>query len=140
MKLIAEDAMWDDPRDKCFLDAFWDTLSRLYSLERKAAEQRGGARTPEDRMNDLNEKTRRELMQAKTHILLRKTLCEFFAKAAKLARSESLIENVAVVWKLIDADWRKGRDLALLALMTYQSREKREKNEPNEPSTTHQGA
>jgi CRISPR-associated protein Cas8a1/Csx13 len=96
MKLIAENDMWDDPHDRAFLEAFWDTLARLYFLERKAVEARGGSRTPEERMNDLNEKTRRELMQAKTRLLLRKTLAEFFAKPAKLSRSEALCTNVPV--------------------------------------------
>jgi CRISPR-associated protein Cas8a1/Csx13 len=139
MKLIVEDEMWDNPHDQCFLEAFWETLARLYFLERKAVEERGGSRTPEDRMNDLNEKTRRDLMQAKTRILLRKTLAEFFAKPAKLARSETLCAKVAMVWRTIDSDWRKGRDLALLALITYQSREKRETAIVNESQQSNQG-
>jgi|GEM_PF-1112508 len=140
MKLINEPEMWDDPNDRAFLEAFWETLSRLYYLERKHAEERGGSRPPEERMNDLNDKTRRELMQAKTRLLLRKTLAEFFAKPAKLPRSEALCNNVAALWRIIDADWRKGRDLALLALMTYQSRERREQPDANDSTPTMKGA
>jgi CRISPR-associated protein Cas8a1/Csx13 len=147
MKLVAENDMWEDPSDRAFLEAFWETLSRMYFLERRAAEERGGSRSPEDRMNDFNETIRRELMQAKTRLLLRKTLAEFFAKPARLPRSETLRANVAVIWRTIDADWRtidadwrKGRDLALLALMTYQSRDKREQRPADEPTPTDQGA
>ncbi len=59
MALICEDDMWDDPNDRTFVEAFWETLSRLYYREAKAAEDRGGSRTPEERMSDLDEKTRR---------------------------------------------------------------------------------
>lgn len=128
MALTNEADMWDDPRDRATLEAFWDTLARHYHLECKAAEERGGSRNADERMNDLNEQLRRSLLQAKTQLLLRKTLAEFFSRPAGLPRSEALCSNVANVWRLLNRDWRKGRDLALLALMTYQSRERREQH------------
>jgi CRISPR-associated protein Cas8a1/Csx13 len=136
MNLIAEDAMWDDPHNRVFLEAFWETLSRCYYMEKKAAEERGGARTAHERINHLNEKIHRELLQASTQLLLRKTLTEFFSVPAGLPRSPSLSRNVAVVWRLIDTDWRKGRDLALLALMTYLGKKKTPAQPDTIPSST----
>ena len=125
MKLIENDLMWDTEAEKVFVDTFWETLRALYRREADAANERGGARTAGDRFEDLNEELRRALTQAKTKALLRELLTEFFARPVKKYRSPTLGKHSAVIWRLVDADWRKGRDLSLLALASYMSEEKR---------------
>ena len=125
MKLIENDLMWDTEAEKVFVETFWETLRALYRREADAANERGGARTAGDRFEDLNEELRRALTQAKTKALLRELLTEFFARPVKKYRSPTLGKHSAVIWRLVDADWRKGRDLSLLALASYMSEEKR---------------
>jgi CRISPR-associated protein Cas8a1/Csx13 len=125
MKLIQEEAMWDTEAERIFVEAFWETLKALYRREGEAAKDRGGSRSATDRMEDLNEEIRRSLVQAKTHALLRERLSEFFSRPVKNYRSPTLARHAQVIWRLVDTDWKKGRDLALLALATYLSDEKR---------------
>lgn len=124
MKLISEDDMWDTEAERVFVEAFWEALDSLYAQE-AAATERGGSRTPEDRFKDLNEEIRRRLTQAKTRNLLRMALADLFAKAG---RQKSVRAHPAAVWRLIDHadEWRKGRDLALLALASHRKKEDRD--------------
>ena len=124
MRLISEDDMWDTEAEKVFVDAFWQALDALYAQE-AAATERGGSRTAPERFEDLNDDIRRRLTQAKTRTLLRSTLANLFAKAG---RQKSVRAHPAAVWRLIDdaREWRKGRDLALLALASHRKREERE--------------
>ncbi|MBI1893415.1 MAG: type I-MYXAN CRISPR-associated Cas8a1/Cmx1 [Candidatus Rokubacteria bacterium] len=123
MELIQEQEMWDTESERYFVEAFWEILASLYAQEAKAVE-RGGSRKVEDRLDDLNEDIRRSLMRAKTRVLLRGYLAELFAKGG---RQPALVQNRAEIWKLMDHpwEWKRARDLALLALATYQSKEKR---------------
>ena len=125
MDLIQEDEMWDDPLERDFATAFWETLGALYFREKEAVE-RGGSRSWGDRIEDLNEDIRRNLTRAKTGPLLRETLAELFARPVEKYRSPTLRANPGLAWRLIDRDWKRGRDLALLALASYQSKDKRE--------------
>lgn len=128
MRLIKEDDMWDSEAEKSFVEAFWETLDSLYAKEAEAT-KRGGSRKPEERFDDLNDSIRRRLMQAKTRVLLRGALMEFFAKAG---RQRQIRSHPAAIWRLIDhpEHWHKGRDLALLALASHRSKASREeKNE-----------
>lgn len=124
MKLISEDDMWDTEAERVFVEAFWETLDSLYAQE-AAAVERGGSRTIEDRFNDLSEEIRRRLTHAKTRNLLRTALADLFAKAG---RQKTIRAHPAAVWRLIDHpdEWRKGRDLALLALASRRKKEDRE--------------
>jgi CRISPR-associated protein Cas8a1/Csx13 len=124
MKLIAEDDMWDTEAEKVFVQAFWEALDSLYAQE-AAATERGGSRTATDRFEDLNEDIRRKLTQAKTRTLLRGALSDLFAKAG---RQKTIRTHPAALWRLIDSpdQWRKGRDLALLALSSHRKREDRQ--------------
>jgi CRISPR-associated protein Cas8a1/Csx13 len=126
MELIQETEMWDDELERRFVEAFWSTLASLYAKEAKAVE-RGGSRSFEERLDDLNEDIRRSLMRAKTRVLLRGFLAELFAKGS---RQPAVVQNRAGIWNLMDHpyDWKKARDLALLALATYQSKDKRERS------------
>jgi len=124
MELVKEREMWDTESERYFVEAFWEILASLYAQEAKAVE-RGGSRKVEDRLDDLNEDIRRSLMRAKTRVLLRGYLAELFAKGG---RQPTLVQNRTAIWKLMDHpwEWKRARDLALLALATYQSKEKRE--------------
>ncbi len=126
MEMIHETEMWDDEFERRFVEAFWSTLASLYAQEAKAVE-RGGSRRFEERLDDLNEDIRRSLMRAKTRGLLRGFLAELFAKGG---RQPAVVQNRAGIWNLMDDpyDWKKARDLALLALATYQSKVKRERS------------
>jgi CRISPR-associated protein Cas8a1/Csx13 len=126
MELIKESEMWDDDFERNFAEAIWSTLASLYAQEAKAVE-RGGSRRVEERLDDLNEDIRRSLMRAKTRLLLRGFLAELFAKSG---RQPAVVQNRVGIWNLIDHpyDWKKARDLALLALATYQSKDKRERS------------
>ena len=124
MELIQENDMWESDDERNFVFAFWEALGSLYAQESKAVE-RGGSRTFDDRFKDRNAKIFRQLTRAKTRDLLRGSLAELFAEAG---RQQTLRRHPASIWNLIDHayNWKRARDLALLALATYQSKEKRE--------------
>jgi CRISPR-associated protein Cas8a1/Csx13 len=124
VELIQEDDMWDDPNEREFVRAFWETLGALYYREREAVE-RGGSRAWGERIEDLNENIRRDISRAKTGPLLRETLADLFARPVENYRSPTVRKHPSLIWRLIDKDWKRGRDLALLALASYQSKEKR---------------
>ena len=134
MKLIAEDDMWDAEAEKVFVETFWETLDSLYAQEADAT-KRGGSRTVTERFDDLNDEIRRRITQAKTRTLLRTVLADLFAKAG---RQRSIRAHPAAIWRLLDdpKQWRKGRDLALLALASHRKREDRN----SATTTTEQGA
>ena len=128
MELIQEDEMWDDPAERDFVEAFWEILGALYFREKEAVE-RGGSRSWGDRIEDLNEDIRRSLTRAKTAPLLRETVADLFARPVKKYRSPHVRKRPGLMWKLMDRDWKRGRDLALLALASYQSKDKRTPSE-----------
>lgn len=134
MELIRDKDMWDDLDERLFVEAFWEILAALYKREADAGE-RGGSRNWQDRCEDLNEDIRRSLARAKTGPLLRETLADLFSRPVKRYRSKAIRSQPATVWRLIDRDWKRGRDLSLLALASYQSKEKRGSN-TSEPSKT----
>lgn len=144
MDLIQENEMWDDPHERLFIEAFWEILGLLYIRERKAV-ARGGTRKYEDRCDDLNEEIRRTLTRSKTGPLLRETVADLMTRPFEVyrtepddsppTRSKTVRANPAVIWRLIDRDWKRGRDLALLALASYQSKEKRGSNASDKPES-----
>lgn len=129
MGLIQEEEMWDSPDHRIFVDVFRETLRSLYAQEADAA-KRGGSRTVEKRWEHLEEDIYRRLLRAKTRDLLREALAELFARSG---RQKSIRANPAVVWNLIDDphEWKRARDLALLALATYTK--KQEDTAPGAP-------
>ena len=137
MEIIQEATMWNNETERHFVEAFWAVLASLYAQEAKAVE-RGGSRKMEERLDHLDEDIRRILMRAKTRILLRGYLAELFAKGG---RQPKVVQHRAAIWSLIDHpyEWKKARDLALLALATYQSREKRELGATTETQSAEKG-
>ena len=125
MALISEKDMWDDPNERDFVYAFWEVNGQLRSQEAKATE-RGGSRSAVDRIGDLDESIQRDLMRAKTAPLFRSTISQMLGKTVKYSRATKVQERPDLIWHLIDTDWKRGRDLALLALASYENKQKRE--------------
>ncbi len=130
MELIQETEMWDRPTDRLFVEAFWQILSALYRREGEAV-KRGGSREFVQRIEDLKEDIRRSLTRSKTRALLREVISDLFAKPVAKYRSPIVREHPAQIWQLIDEDWKRARDLALLALASYSGKEKRDAGEDN---------
>lgn len=126
MKLVQNEEMWDSKAEQLFVEAFWQILAALYKQEADAV-QRGGTRIVDDRMQDLNEDIRRSLTRAKTRPLLREAIAGLIAKPVEKYRSPLIREHPDVIWSLINDpyDWKRARDLALLALASYMNKEKR---------------
>ncbi len=125
MALIAENDMWDDHNERDFVYALWEVIGQLRSQEAKATE-RGGSRSTVDRIIDLDESIQRDLMRARTAPLFRSTMTEMLGKTVKHFRATKVQERPDLIWHLIDTDWKRGRDLALLALASYENKQKRE--------------
>jgi CRISPR-associated protein Cas8a1/Csx13 len=123
-ELVEAREMWDKPEEKTFVEAFWEALRGLFYLEAKGVE-RGGERQVQERHADLVEDIRRQLARAKTRELLRETLADLFSRAARAPKKQPTVkENSALIWNLMNDphDWKRARDLALLALATYQGK------------------
>jgi len=124
MEMIREKDMWDDESERLFVEAFWEILGALYKREAMAVE-RWGSRKKEERWKHLVEDVRRQISRAKTGPLLREVMTSLISRPVAEFRSKLIRENPGTIWRLIDRDWKRGRDLALLALASYQSKEKR---------------
>lgn len=124
MRLIQDDEMWDTEAEKVFVEACWETLDSLYAQEANAV-KRGGSASVEKRWERLEGELYRKLTQAKTRPLIRGVLAELFARAG---RQKSIQSHSAVIWRFMDhADnWRKGRDLTLLAFASHRKKAVRE--------------
>jgi len=127
MELANQQDMWDSDEERSLVEAVHQSLAALYAREAEAA-RRGGARSPQERWEDLNEEIRRGLMRAKTRDLLRAYLADFFARAG---RRKCVQEHAAALWSLINhpQHWKKARDLALLALVSYAGKGREEEEE-----------
>jgi len=127
MELAKQQDMWDSEEERVLVEAVHRSLAALYAREADAAGG-GGARSPQDRWEDLNEEIRRGLMRAKTRELLRAYLADFFARAG---RRKCVQENAAALWSLINhpRHWKKARDLALLALVSYVGKGRKKEGE-----------
>lgn len=117
MELAEEDVMWDSPEEKALLSIFHGALRRLLDKETEAL-SRGGSRSLHERWDRRVEGIRRDLLHAKTLILVRKFVMELLAEAGG---SKDLTDNKAAIWRLVNhpGEWKKARDLALLALVTF---------------------
>lgn len=131
--LIGEDRMWDDPFEKDMLDVFTQAFRRLLNREAKALE-RGGSRALPKRWDTTMDRWHRRLLNAKTRLLLSSVVHELLALAARSPafRGDSLVEPGGPAILRNDAfhaemrrmlshsmEWKKIRDLALLAMATF---------------------
>ena len=101
------------------MNAMHEAMARRFRQEADYAAR--GARSIQERWEDLLESSRRLLGRSNTRSTLRTALVEFFADAGG---SRTLRENAQAIWTFIDspATWRRARDLALLSLVTYQAK------------------
>lgn len=150
MAIVSEDGMWDDPRERNLLEAFVRALRRLLNREKQAL-KRGGTRDLAKRWDNTMDKWHRRLLNAKTRLLLSAAVHELLALAARspALRDGKVVEPGGPVFLLppIDgesvedrrtrneafhadfrrmlnhaSEWKKVRDLALLALTTFTDR------------------
>lgn len=148
MSIANEKEVWDDPQEKDMLDAFRRVFRRLLNREAKGLE-RGGSRDLSKRWDNTADKWHRRLLHAKTKLLLATVVHELLAQAARSPglRNSDLVEPGGPAFLLPKAsedesdesrrarnndfqaefrrmmnhpsDWKKVRDLALLALTTF---------------------
>ena len=148
MFIANEKEVWEDPLEKDMLDAFRRAFRRLLNREVKGRE-RGGSRNLAKRWDNAADKWHRRLLHAKTKLLLSKVVHELLAQAArspglrdgklvepggpsfllpKISEDESEDDRRARNNKFHadfrrmlnhPSDWKKVRDLALLALTTF---------------------
>ena len=144
MSIANEKEVWDDPLEKDMLDAFRRAFRRLLNREAKGLE-RGGSRDLSKRWDNTADKWHRRLLHAKTKLLLSTVVHELLAQAArspnrrgdmggpafllpKASEDESdesrRVRNDAFqaeFRRMVNhpSDWKKVRDLALLALTTF---------------------
>ena len=148
MSIASEKEVWDDPQEKYMLDAFRGAFWRLVNREVKGSE-RGGSRNLSKRWDTTADKWHRRLLHAKTALLLSTVVHELLAQAARSPnlRDGKLVEpgGPAFLLSKISKDesdesrharndkfqakfrrmvkdpseWKKVRDLALLALTTF---------------------
>ncbi len=148
---LANKAIWHDPLEKDMLDAFGEAFRRLLNRE-DAALSRGGDRDLPKRWDNTADKWHRRLLHARTRFLLSTVVHELLAQAARspglkdgkpagrrgpvflLRRTNEdetaesrRVENDefhARFRRMVNDpnDWKKVRDLALLALATFTDR------------------
>ena len=150
MAIVSENGMWDDPRERDLLDAFVRAFRRLLNREDQGL-TRGGSRDLSKRWDNTMDKWHRRLLNAKTGLLLSAAVHELLALAARspALRDGEVVEPGGPVFLLppIDgesaedrrsrnevfhadfrrmlnhaSEWKKVRDLALLALTTFTDR------------------
>lgn len=151
MSIAKDERVWDDPLEKDMLDAFREAFRRLLNREDDAL-SRGGDRGLSKRWDNVADKWHRRLLHARTRFLLSSAVHELLAQAARspslkdgkpaewrgpvfLLRRTSEDENAesrraendefhAKFRHMVNDpnDWKRVRDLALLALATFTDR------------------
>ena len=148
MSIANEKEVWEDPQEKDMLEAFRRAFRRLLNREDKAL-GRGGSRDLTKRWDNTADRWHRRLLHAKTKLLLATVVHELLAQAARSPglRGGNLVEPGGPAFLLSrtsedesdesrrarnnafqaefrrmvnhPSDWKKVRDLALLALTTF---------------------
>lgn len=144
MSISNEKEVWDDPQEKNMLDAFRRAFRRLLNREAKGLE-RGGSRDLLKRWDNTADKWHRRLLHARTKLLLATVVHELLAQAARSPSRKGDMGGPAFLLPKISehesdearrvrngafqaefrrmlnhpGDWKKVRDLALLALATF---------------------
>ena len=148
MSIANEKEIWEDPQEKDILDAFRSAFRRLLNREVKAL-GRGGSRDLPKRWDNTADKWHRRLLHARTKLLLATVVHELLAQAARSPdlKGQDLVEPGGPAFLLSKvgedeshesrrarnnafqsefrrmvnhpSEWKKVRDLALLALATF---------------------
>ena len=157
MSIAKDDRMWDDKDEKQMLDAFRQAFRRLLNREVSALE-RGGDRNLTKRWDNTADKWHRRLLHAKTRSLLSVAVHELVAEAARSPDRNSRSGGPAFLLPKISEDetpeawharndsfhaafrrkvnhpgeWKKVRDIALLALATFTDKRLSQSNQEND--------
>ena len=145
---LANEEIWDDPLEKDMLDEFREAFRRILNREDDAV-RRGGSRDLTKRWDNAADRWHRRLLHARTRFLLSTAIHELLAQAMRspslkdgkpagrrgpvfLPRRTGEDENPesrraendkfhANFRRMVNHpnDWKKVRDLALLALATF---------------------
>ena len=145
MSIADEKEVWGDhQQEKDLLDAFRRAFRRLLNREAKGVE-RGGSRDLAKRWDNTADKWHRRLLHAKTKLLLSTVVHELLAEAARSPNQRGDVGGPSFLLPKTNADeseesrrarndtfqaefrrmvnhpsdWKKVRDLALLALTTF---------------------
>lgn len=144
MSIANENEVWADLQEKDMLEAFRRAFRRLLNREAKGLE-RGGSRDLPKRWDNTADKWHRRLLHAKTKLLLATVVHELLAQAARSPNRRGDIGGPAFLLpktsedesdesrrarndafqaefrRMVNdpSDWKKVRDLALLALTTF---------------------
>ena len=150
MSIASEDRMWDDPRERDLLDAFKRAFHRLLNREAQGL-GRGGSRDLTKRWESTMDRWHRRLLNAKTKLLLSAAVHELLALASRSPafRNNRVVEpggpafllpmnhdEDGAGWRARNeafhaefrrmvnhpTEWKRVRDLALLALTTFADR------------------
>ena len=165
MSISNEKEIRDDRQEKDILDAFRGAFRRLLNREAKALE-RGGSRDLPRRWENTVDKWHRRLLHAETRLLLATAVYELLAQAARspglrngepggpgflLAKtsedesdeSHRARNNVfhSEFRRMLNhpGDWKKVRDLALMALTTFTDSRLDSGKDSSSPSETESG-
>ena len=158
MAIASAQEVWDDPQEKETLDAFRRAFRRLLNREMRGLD-RGGSRDLAKRWDNTADRWHRRLLHAKTRLLLSTVVHELLAEAArspdrrrdtggpafllpKISEDESEESRrtrndafQAEFRRMVNhpSEWKKVRDLALLALTTFADRRLGNSND-NQPT------
>jgi len=119
---MTQKAEYDHPNEHIFIqtchEAWRRRLGRLGARAKEEGKSEQGRKMLFRRFaSNEYEKLRVALARCKNTETLRAVITDFWARAGSLP---SLHEDWSSVLPLLDNDWRKARDLALLALASYQ--------------------
>lgn len=135
---MTQKAEYDHPNERIFIqtchEAWRRRLGRLGARAKEEGKSEQGRKMLFRRFaGNEYEKLRVALARCKNTETLRAVITDFWARAGSLP---SLHEDWSSVLPLLDSDWRKARDLALLALASYQPSNADEDKALTETNTT----
>lgn len=109
-----------DPRERWFVEACHEAIYYTYGQIRQNTKPGDDVKA---RFNRMNVRLRSELSRCRKHDSFRETIISFWSKSG---RPPTLKEHWNELIELVmdEKQWRKARDLALLALASYKGKER----------------
>lgn len=126
LKIMVKKAIFDNEREKLFIEVCHESWRRRMGKlgERAEAENKDFS----DLVRKEREKLRISISRCRNAETLRETIVDFWARAGSIKQLQG--NGLARILPLFDEEnWRKAKDLALLALISYQ--DPKEKSETN---------
>ncbi|MGD2180936.1 type I-MYXAN CRISPR-associated Cas8a1/Cmx1 [Lusitaniella coriacea] len=112
---MVKETEWDTKDEKLFVEACHEAISYTYGQLASYAQKRGEV----PNFDRETVKIRTSLGRCKNAETFREFISSFFAKAGKIP---TLQEHWTELMNMILCDWKKSRDLALLALASYKGK------------------